>query len=427
VSREAGASPKRIVLTSFGSYGDTYPYIGLALTLRERGHEPRLAMPEYYRDLVEQEGLRFHPVRPNVDPQDRDTIARIMDCTRGTEFLLRELLLPALRDSYNDLGHACDGADLLVTHPITFHAPILAEARRLPWVSTVLAPMSFFSRHDLPVFPPTPWVKSLERIPGVAAALVALAKRVTRPWMAPVHALRRELRLPRGGDPLYEGQHSPRLVLALFSRLIADPRPDWPARVRVVGPVTYNGPAGGHPLTVGTEAFLAAGPAPVVFTLGTSAVGAAGDFFTESIEAVRRLGVRAILLVGPYAENRPSEIAPENVLLLEFAPHAALFPRAAAIVHQGGAGALHQALRAGRPSLVVPFAHDQPDNAHRVARLGVSRTLRPSQYRARRVAAELNRLLTQQSYAMRAAAIAERVRREDGAAAAAASIDELVS
>jgi UDP:flavonoid glycosyltransferase YjiC (YdhE family) len=427
VSREPDASPKRIVLTSFGSYGDTYPYIGLALALRARGHEPRLAMAEYYRDLVEPEGLRFDPVRPNVDPKDRNTIARIMDSTRGTEFLLRDLLLPALRDSYEDLRHACEGADLLVTHPITFHAPLVAEARRIPWVSTVLAPMSFFSTHDLPVFPAAPWLKRLEWIPGAAPVLVALAKRVTRPWMEPVHALRQELKLPRGGDPLFAGQHSPHLVLALFSHLIADSQPDWPARVRVVGPVTYNGPAGGHPLSADTDAFLDAGPAPVVFTLGTSAVGAAGDFFAESLDAVRRLGVRAILLTGPYAENRPAGTVTDNVLLLEFAPHAALFPRAAAIVHQGGAGTLHQALRAGRPSLVVPFAHDQPDNAYRVARLGVSRTLHPSQYRAARVASELNTLLTVQAYARRAAAIADRVQREDGAATAAASIDELFS
>jgi rhamnosyltransferase subunit B len=270
-----------------------------------------------------------------------------------------------------------------------------------------------------------PWLKRFEKIPGAGGALVGLVRRVTRSWMEPVYALRQELGLARGADPLYEGQHSPRLVLALFSRLLAEPQPDWPQRVRITGAVTYNGAAANRALPIEVEAFLAAGPPPVVFTLGTSAVGAAGDFFSESVAAVRAIGARAIMLVGPYAENRPRGAVPESVLLAEFAPHAALFPRAAAIVHQGGAGTLHQALRAGRPTLIVPFAHDQPDNAYRVQKLGASRTLRPARYRAQRVAAELNALLTSRSYEARAAQCAERVKREDGAATAAASIDEL--
>jgi UDP:flavonoid glycosyltransferase YjiC (YdhE family) len=285
--------------------------------------------------------------------------------------------------------------------------------------------MSFFSRHDIPVFPPAPWAKRLERIPGAGAALVGLAQRVTRSWMEPVYALRRGLGLARGADPLYDGQHSPRLVLALFSRLLAEPQPDWPPRVRVTGPITYNGADGERPLAAEIEAFLAAGPAPVVFTLGTSAVGAAGDFFDESLAAIRSIGARAIMLVGPYADNRPRAHVPDSVLLVEFAPHAALFPRAGVIVHQGGAGTLHQALRAGRPTLIVPFAHDQPDNAYRVRKLGVSRILRPAQYRASRVARELQALLGTPSYGIRAAEIAGRVRHEDGAASAAAAIDEL--
>jgi UDP:flavonoid glycosyltransferase YjiC (YdhE family) len=418
---------KRIVITTFGSYGDVYPYIGLALGLSARGHTPVLAMPAYYRATVEREGLDFHPVRPDVDPTDRAMVARIMDASRGTEFLVRHLLLGSLRESYADLRDAARGADLLLTHPVTFAGPILAQRERLPWASSVLAPMSFFSVHDLPVFPPAPWLKRLERIPGVAAALVGMARRVIGGWGEAVYALRKELGLPKGGDPIFEGQHSPRMVLALFSRVLADPRPDWPASVRITGAIPYNGPDSQRPLSPELEAFLAAGPPPVAFTLGSSAVGAAGDFYQESVEAVRRLGVRAVLLVGPHAENRALGALPEGVHLEDFAPHAALFPRASVVVHQGGAGTLHQALRAGRPTLVVPFAHDQPDNAHRVERLGVSRTLRPARYRAERVAKELKMLLEEPAYAARAGAVAERVRGEDGVGAACDAIEEVLA
>ncbi|MEW5926502.1 MAG: nucleotide disphospho-sugar-binding domain-containing protein [Gemmatimonadota bacterium] len=128
-----------------------------------------------------------------------------------------------------------------------------------------------------------------------------------------------------------------------------------------------------------------------------------------------------------YPENRPGSPLPDGVILEPFAPHAALFPRASAVVHQGGAGTLHQGLRSGRPTLVVPFAHDQPDNAYRVERLGVSRTLRPRRYTAARVGENLGILLRDGACRARAEAVAERVRREDGARAACDALEEVLA
>ncbi|MDX1661825.1 MAG: glycosyltransferase, partial [Gemmatimonadota bacterium] len=102
------------------------------------------------------------------------------------------------------------------------------------------------------------------------------------------------------------------------------------------------------------------------------------------------------------------------------------FPRAAAIVHQGGIGTLGQALRAGRPMLVVPHSHDQPDNAHRATRLGVARTIRPTAYRADRVVAELRRLLEDSDYRLRAGEVGRIVRAEDGVATACDAIEAAV-
>ena len=248
---------KRIVITSFGSFGDVFPYIGLALGLRARGHDPVLAMPAFYRDMVEREGLGFDAIRPNVDPTDRETVARIMDARTGTEFIMKELILPSLRHTFADLREVARGADLLVSHPGTFAAPLVGEHLGMPWASTVLAPMSFFSPHDLPVFPPMPSAKRLERIPGAALALVWLARRVIRRWGEPVHALRRELGLPPGGDPIFEGQHSAQLVLGLFSRVLAEPQPDWPSKVEITGAIPYNGPGMDRPLSSALEEFLA--------------------------------------------------------------------------------------------------------------------------------------------------------------------------
>lgn len=412
----------RILIASWGSFGDVYPYVGLGRALRDRGHHVTLALPGYYRPIVERAGLACHPTAPDVDPSDRAAIARAMHPRRGPEEIVRRWVLPSLRQSAEDLSAALRHTDLVVTHPMAFAAPALADARGIPWVSTVLSPMSFFSAYDSPVMAQAPWLASVARMgPPAGRAVVRFARYATRRWVDPVYALRTDLGLPRGGHPLFEGQFSPTLTLALFSRVLAAPQPDWPAHVRTTGFVFYNGP---DPLSRDVEAFLAAGPPPIVFTLGSSAVGAAGEFYEESARAVMALGVRAVLMTGPVPENRPRTTS-KDVLLVDYAAHQLLFPRAAVIVHHGGVGTTGQVLRSARPALTVPHAHDQPDNAARMRRLGVARTLSPRAYRAARVARELDALLREDRYRAAAASVADIVRAEGGAAEAAAIIGTL--
>jgi rhamnosyltransferase subunit B len=418
---------KHIVMTSFGSYGDINPYLGLALGLRQRGYEMVIATSEYYRNTIEAQGIGFHPVRPTIEPSN-DLLRRVMDADKGTEVILKELLFPFLRDTYEDLMDATKQADLLVTHPITFAGPIVAEKRKMRWVSTVLSPISFFSAYDLPVFPRLPQLVKMRRFGHrVSALLISYAKFVTRTWSEPVRKLRKEVGLPAGKDPIFEGQFSPELVLALFSRVLAEPQPDWPPHTRITGQVFYDGPQGEQGLLPELCEFLESGSPPVVFTLGSSAVGAAGNFYQESLEAVKQLRLRAVLLVGTSPDNRPRGTVPSNVGIFEYAPFSHLFPHAAAIVHQGGIGTTGQALRAGRPMLVVPFAHDQPDNAFRAQNLGVARTLYRQHYSASRVAEALRILLSDPSYSQRACQVGDQVRSEEGIRAACDAIEELLA
>ena len=90
-------------------------------------------------------------------------------CSRkpDAEILINEILLSHLKESYRDLLKAAQGSDLLITHPITFAGPLVAEKTRIPWISTVLAPISFFSAYDLPVFPPYPYLKKLDFLGAV--------------------------------------------------------------------------------------------------------------------------------------------------------------------------------------------------------------------------------------------------------------------
>jgi rhamnosyltransferase subunit B len=415
----------RIVITTFGSYGDVFPYIGLALGLRARGHQPRLAMQALYRDLIGGEGLDFHPIRPDLDPGDRALAARIMDPARGSDAIFSELLIPSLPHTYEDLTAAAVDADLILTHPASLAGPIVAAKRQLRWASSVLAPLSFFSTTDPMVPPPAPWVHAVtSRSALLSRGFTALTDRMTQKWAAPVQEFRATLGLPPGGNPITHGQHSPHLVLALFSSVLATPQPDWPPRAIVTGPVLYNGREA-DVLAPALAAFLDAGPPPVVFTLGTSAVFAAGSFYDVSAKAAGWLGRRAVLLVGRQADNRPIDPG-RDIMAVDFAPHRALFARAAAIVHQGGAGTLHQALASGHPMLVVPHAHDQPDNAHRAQRVGVARTLYPKRYAPEALVRELAPLVDDPAYQRRAAEVGAVVRAEDGVGRACDAIERLL-
>jgi UDP:flavonoid glycosyltransferase YjiC (YdhE family) len=232
----------RVVLTCWGSYGDLFPYLGVATRLKALGHTPVLATCGYYRDLVEGEGFECRPVRPDVDPAATVIIRRVMDPKRGSEVVIKELIVPAVRDGDADLQDAVRGADLLVNHPITFAGPLVAEKNGLPWLSTLLAPISFFSATDFPLLPNAPGLtQHMRRLgPWTARLMMQFARRITGPWIAPVRAFRAELGLASAGDPLYEGRFSPFGTLALFSRVLAEPQPDWPPRTQVTGFPFFN-------------------------------------------------------------------------------------------------------------------------------------------------------------------------------------------
>lgn len=413
----------RIILHSWGSLGDVYPYAGIALALKAAGHTPVLAVPAFYRDFVTGLSLEHHAVGPEVDPNDRALIGRVMDARSGSEVVVREIVAPAVRQDYETLCPLVAGADLVVTHPVAFAGPMAARALGRPWVSTVLAPLSFFSTTDPPVPPPAPWLIGLLRAaPWIAGAFVRVARRSTLPWVESVESLRRELGLASAGHPLFEGQFSPSGTLALFSKVLASPQPDWPVGVQVTGFPLYNGP---DALPPSLEAFLEAGDPPVVFTLGSSAVGAAGAFYERSLTAIERLGLRAVFMTGGYDANRAGE-SDDRTLWVDRAPHRLLFPRASVVVHHGGVGTLGQVLAAGRPMLVVPFGHDQPDNADRVSRLGVARTVYPASYTVERLVREVRTLVGTPSYARRATAVAGEMASEGGAAGAARAIEAVL-
>jgi UDP:flavonoid glycosyltransferase YjiC (YdhE family) len=426
---------KRIVLTTYGSLGDLHPYIALALELKRRGHRPVIATSPVYREKVEPLGIEFHPSRPDFPSPDehpeaiKELTRRVMDARTGAEFVARELFAEHVRESYTDLMEAVKGADLLVTHPITFAGPLVAQVTGIRWISSILSPIIFFSAYDT-LIPPhmAGMAKLFSLLPMPLNRLMRImARKAISPWFEPVESLRKELGLPDRGIPIFEGQHSPEMVLAMFSKVLAEPQPDWPPNVQVTGFCFYDKrEAADEPaLQPELEAFLESGPAPILFTLGSAAVWDADRFYQESIDAAVKLGERAVLLIG-HEGNRPEQL-PSGIVAFEYAPYGEIMSRAKLIVHQGGVGTTAQALRAGKPSLFVPFSHDQPDNGWRVKQLGIARMLTRGQYKAARVAKELSALLSDPRIISRAGEIGAIVRREDGPSHASDLIEQMLT
>jgi len=430
----------KIVFSTFGSFGDVHPYVAIALELKARGHHPVIATSEIYREKTDALGLELHAVRPVVPSyREPDKVApmieKVMDARTGTEEVMNTFIIPHLRDTYDDLLAAVRGADLFVTHPLSMTGPLVVEQTGVPWVSSVLAPASMLSIYDPPVPPQLPALHKLMMLhPSVGRVVMQLGRWKSRTLWDAVNRLRAEVGLAAGAHPLFEAQHSPTLVLALFSRVLAEPQPDWPPHTIVTGFPFYDrrdmaGDAGeadeGNALSPELKKFLDAGEPPIVFTLGSSAIWVAKDFYRESIAAARSLGQRALLLIG-HERNRLAEPLPAGVAAFEYAPYSEVLPRARAVVHQGGVGTTGQALGSGRPALVVPFSHDQFDNGARVARLGCGRMLARTAYNAASATRELGAILAEESYTTNALEIGRRVQAEDGARAACDAIEEVL-
>jgi UDP:flavonoid glycosyltransferase YjiC (YdhE family) len=412
---------RRIVLSTLGSLGDLHPIIGLALGLQARGHDVVLATSDFYRERVQAAGLQFSPLRPLGMPEDAEMLRRVFDPRKGVEYLLRTLLLPHIGDMYADLTVATEGADFLVSGEVVLAAALVAEKRGLPWAGAILAPFSFFSVYDPPPFPFVPGARNLTRAPPfIQRQLLRLGHFVTRGWNAPIHELRRSLGLRITSHPILADRFSPLLNLALFSNQLGRPQADWPDNVVQTGFVFYD--TAGDTRQEQLEDFLNAGPAPVTFTLGSAAVMDPGRFFEEGAAAARRLGMRGLLLMG---KNPPPARLSNDLFAAEYAPYSTVFPRSVCVVHQGGVGTTAQALRAGVPQMVMPYAFDQPDNAARMERIGVGLSVSRRRYRADTVVKQLQALAAP-PFRERAREVGKIINAENGVSMACEAIERAI-
>lgn len=375
------AAPCHFLVIALGSHGDLFPLMRIALALQALGRQVTLIAHTHHAPLVRDAGLAFIGLgteeaflevlnNPDIWHPRKAVAALLRDYGQG----LKEAL--AAIESVT-----CEQPPVVIAHPLAVPAAAIARAQGQvsAVVATYLAPSNLRTCHDplrigpwsVPHWVPMGWRRTLWRF-------------VEAGWIDPV-ALRQvnAVRTPLGLEPvssfLTHMMAAPDLSATLFPSWFAPTMPDWP-RPLLAGDFQLFESSRSGGFSVELSAFLAAGDPPIVFTAGTANRHAV-RFFKCALEASQRLGRRAVFLAQDRAQVPAS--LPATVLWQPYVPLSALLPHAAALVHHGGIGTTAEALRAGLPQVVTPFAWDQFDNGARVAALGVgavlpARTLRPS-------------------------------------------------
>lgn len=405
----------RVCLATNGTHGDVFPFLAVGRELRARGHEVWLLTHPYFGPDVRDAGLGLYPLAPEIDMH---AIIRDPDLFRGphgTKAVFRWIRasLPSGIASFRAML-AERRPDVLVSHALMLGGRELCALEGIPFINAALAPCVWVARDD-----PTPL---LQQRPGRARAALArlltpparrIAGLVTDRLFAP---LMRDQGLTETRDVFFGSMRAGELNLGLWSRHFRQPCADDPPGAVITGFAHYDGRPDAS-LDPALERFLDDGDPPAVFAMGSAAHHTAGRFYELAAGACARLGLRAVLLTGDPA--RAPRNLPPAITAHPYAPFSALFPRAAVTVHHGGIGSVAQALRAGRPTLVVPRAHDQFNNAAHVHRLGVGRALRFTALSERRLARALDDLRSDASMVAAATLMGKRLSAESGARVAA--------
>jgi UDP:flavonoid glycosyltransferase YjiC (YdhE family) len=378
-----------LLLVPIGSHGDVHPFVGLGLALRARGHRVRVLINPYFAPLVEQAGLEQIPIGTAAEYQQLAATPGLWEPLKGPKIIFQavgDLVAPVYETV---VRHHVPGDTVVVASTLALGARVAQELHKIPTVSIHLQPSMFRSYTD----PPTiPGMLTGPRVPHwlMKFQWLLIDKLVIDPLAAKgLNAFRKQKGLPPVKRILRDYLHSPELTIGLFPAWFAPPQADWPPQVKVTGFPLYDERGVSH-LSADLLKFLEEGPPPIAFTFG-SAMWEAQDLLEQSAHACALLGRRGILLTR-HRDHLPVQLPP-GVKHVDYAPFSELLPRCAALVHHGGIGTASQGLAAGVPQLVLPHAHDQLDNATRLARLGVAKFLAPKRYKAGRAARVLGELL----------------------------------
>jgi rhamnosyltransferase subunit B len=368
----------------------------------------------HFEPLARRAGLDFDEIAPASDYHSVVEKQDLWQPVSGTRHVIDSLVLRPMRRTFDVIrDRNIPGATVVAAPVSAFGARIAQERLGVPLVSVCIQPSVLRSCTQPSVLKPLPLSSRLPRLWNQSWLSLMDRVVVDRLVRAETDAFRRELNLHRVCKGFAAWSLSPSRVIGLFPDWYAQPQPDWPPQVRLTGFPLYD-EGENVPLASEVSSFLDASEPPIIFTPG-SAMRHARSFFEAAVTASERLKARAVLLTR-YPDQVPSRL-PAYIRWFDSAPFSRLFHRARLVVHHGGIGTASQAIGAGLPQIIMPMAFDQHDNARRLERLGVARSLDRRRFSGPAVARMIAALLDSQE-------VGDRCRRMAGRVRATASLTE---
>jgi UDP:flavonoid glycosyltransferase YjiC (YdhE family) len=414
-----------ITILALGSRGDVLPCVTLAKALKMKGYEIRFATFENFASLVTDSGFDFHLIRGDIERILTDPIGqRFIEAEKSPlrlAFSLRMMFRELAENFAEDIfSPTLFKTDLIVNQlPGGLYGYSLAEKIGVPMILAAVMPLTPTRYHPMFVFP-----SSFSFIPGFHTFTHWFAyqlawqifRRVINRWRADV------LGLPKASIWGYFGQLQREGIPVLngFSTHVVPRPPDWGEHVHITG--YWFPPDGDWEPPDDLRKFIEAGPPPVFVGFGSMPIRNPEQTTKIVLDTLQKIGRRAILHIGWGGLGQ--QHLPANVHMIEYAPYEWLFPKMSAIVHHGGSGTTGFALRAGIPSLIVPFAFDQFYWGKRIFTLGVGpKPLPHKSLSVDRLGSVLDAVLNDSQMRKRASKLGGIIRKEDGVGAAVRIIE----
>ena len=414
----------RFLINPMGSHGDVDPLLAIGRELLGRGHEVIVLTNETYGELVESLGMQFVQVGSIQDMQDVGNDPRIRKQGQAWKVALQWTATGTMRETYRQIERLYINGRTVVASAITsFGARLANERLGVPLATILVDPDKLRGTEHSPVMAPL-WLSDSVPRPIKKLQFLAADRFVIDPIVAPLtNEFRKELGLRPVRRLLNRWWFSPDLVIGLFHDWFAPRSSDWPANVRLVGPILWN-PASEAKKSNEVLKFVRSGRPPVAFIAG-SAGPTDKHFFRVAAEIAIELGLRAIFL-----HNNPNIIPknlPETVRYFDYySPLYALLRECRALVHHAGTGTAFHAMAAAIPHLVSPQAFDQPDIAMRLRRLGVAQIVDKKDFTSKVVVSNLRSLLSDEALKSRCEEIALRLNEHQSACLASDLLEKLV-
>ena len=404
----------RITIFAAGSRGDVQPCIMLGLSLQQAGFQVLMAAPQNFAGFIRSHDLPFHPLHGDVQQiMSSDTGREFMESGDANPiksiFAMRKMIGPIAMQMAEDLLDACRDADALISLAVfATLGKTIAQIRNIPWRCVEPTPM--LPTQDFPA-PGFPIQKNLgvflNRFSGFA--MLWMIWQWYRPY---VNEFRKRFELPplNGGD-FYRSLNSVPLLGAYSPNVIPHPR-DWSDSVHITGYWFQEYADEWQPPTELVK-FLENGDLPVYVGFGSMTGRDPEHYAGIVLEALAKSGERGVIATGWGGMNVMK--IPDNVIVIDSAPHGWLFPRMSAVVHHGGAGTTAEGLRAGIPSVIVPFIVDQLFWGKRVEALGAGpEPIRAKELTAEKLAEAIHIATTNPTIKENAASIGKAIRAEHG-------------